>query len=370
MQSSKKIFLDLNIVSFLIIITSCIIIALGNINMLGISQKLNQKEIFEKYSMVSIAVVLSLIIGFLIGRRAERTMLTFGIIAFIISFILLVLVEFTGVHKYGSRRWIYIGGMSIHPTELIKVPIIMITSYYLAYKDLSRKILVSIPVIIVPSILVLKHPDYGSAGSILFVLLVSVFVSEIPMRFIILIFIIIGLSSPLVWEYGLKDYHRERIIGLLEQEERAMEIAYQTVQSKIAIASGGLYGAGIGKGEHGSGQWIPNLHTDFALASISEDIGFVGSTITIILFMILITLLTLKSIASEVKIAKTTCILTVSLIFFHAFVNIGMVSGILPVVGIPLTFISYAGTHNVVAGFLVGLCSGIPERKPTPIKPL
>lgn len=360
----KRTFDQVKVVSFVLIATVCLIIALGNLNMFGISKKLYQSEIFEKYSMVSVISVLLLLIGFFIAKSNRFSLPTLGFVLLITSMCLLILVELTGVQKYGARRWVYIGGISIHPTEIIKVPIIMIASYYIAaQKSLLIKTFIFTLIFLVPSALIIKHPDYGSAGSILFLMLLSFFISEVPLRFIIPVLTMIILSVPLVWRYGLKEYHRERILGLLDQEERAMEVAYQTVQSKIAIASGGLYGAGIGKGEHGSGQWIPNLHTDFAFASISEDLGFIGSTITIIVFATLITTLCLKSILSEDRITKSMCVLTSALIFFHAFVNIGMVSGLLPVIGIPLTLISYAGTHNISTSFLIGLCAGMEDKK-------
>lgn len=341
------------------IVVTCAMIVLGNVNMFGISQKLSQRELFEKYSQVSILVVLSIMSGFVIGRRSARSIFSLGVLLFLVSLLLLIFVEFTGVQKYGARRWINVGGLSIHPTELIKVPIIMVIAYYVAHRGLLELLLVSALVFIVPSALILNHPDYGSAASIIFLMMLSFFVAGVSLRLMLLLTILSVLSFPLIWHYGLKDYHKRRIIGLLEQEERKLEIAYQTVQSKIAIASGGLWGAGVGKGEHGSGRWIPNLHTDFAFASISEDLGFVGSAATLALILILISLIILKALISDDGFVRSTCVLTAGLIFFHAFVNIGMVVGLLPVIGIPLTMISYAGTHNISAGFLLGLCAGV-----------
>lgn len=364
MEDKRRTIDQIKFISFIMLLTVCLIIILGNLNMFGISKKLDQSEIFERYSVVSILTVLSILTGFFIGKNNEKPLLPLGFIIFVISICLLILVEIVGVQKYGAKRWIYIGGISIHPTEIIKIPVIMIASYYIGkQKRFLIKIFIFGIIFILPVILIIKHPDYGSAGSILFIMFLTLFISEVPMRFIIPVILMVILSAPLIWKYGLKEYHRERILGLIDQEERAMEVAYQTVQSKIAIASGGLHGAGIGKGEHGSGQWIPNLHTDFAFASISEDLGFIGSTITIIVFITLITSLCSKALLLEDKISKSLCILTAGLIFFHTFVNVGMVSGLLPVIGIPLTLISYAGTHNISTGFLIGLCAGVDNKK-------
>ncbi len=352
------------IASYIIISLFTIIIVIGNINMWSISKKLGDHSYFDKYSLISIFSILSFFIGNVIGRKSYKLIFWIGVITFITGLALLILVDFYGTTIFGAKRWVYIGGMSIQPTEIIKVPIAIISAYLLASYRPSKFLLISPIIFIIPIALIADQPDYGSALIIFLIFYICIILSEIPLKITLSISAIILVISPIVlWNWGLKEYHKERIRALLNPEENVLTSAYQTIQSKIAIATGGLKGVGFAQGYHSSGKWIPNLPSDFAFVSIAEDFGFIGVSLTLILLFGFIASLLYKAFVSSSRFPQLLLSITAGILAEHTTINLFMLVGIIPVIGIPLTLISHAGTHNVSISFLIGICYGIRDEE-------
>ncbi len=340
-----------------------LVLSIGVINMYGISVKLENEEIFRRFVFTTALTVFSFLFGFAIASRSKRFLFYTGILFFIFSVPLILHAKFKGLEAFGAKRWVSIGEITFQPTELAKVSSIILTAYVISLVRKKVAVLYSGFINLVPAIFTAIQPDVGSASVFVIIFLVSVLVSRFPLNLFVLIIFILVLFFPLVWKYGFKDYHKKRIVAFLNPETEYFSSGYQTVQSKIAIGSGGLMGMGLGKGEHSKGKWLPNLHSDLAFVSIAEDFGFVGVLFTILIILIFLSAIFIRAFISDSYFVEVFSVILGSAISYHVLLNLFMISGLFPVVGIPLTFISFAGTHNISISFLLGASIGIGDKK-------
>lgn len=262
---------------------------------------------------------------------------------------LLVAVMLMGKIGKGAQRWLDLGLLRFQPSEIMKLAIPMMAAWYFDRKsfpiDLKSLFIASL-LIFIPAIMIAKQPDLGTAIMVVAAGLSVIFLAGIPMRILIILGTLMGFSAPLLW-YVMHDYQKQRIYTLLNPEQDPLGSGYHIIQSKIAIGSGGAFGKGWLEGSQSHLNFLPEHATDFIFAVSGEEFGFVGSSF-LLLLVILIALRGLY-IARHAQTSFTR-LLAASLamtFFLSAFVNIGMVMGILPVVGIPLPLVSYGGTAMV-----------------------
>ena len=270
---------------------------------------------------------------------------------YLFGVILLVLVLLVGKTVNGSQRWLF----GVQPSEIMKLAVPMMVAWYLADKSLPPKyghLFVALIIIIIPAALVLKQPDLGTAllisASGIFVLLLA----GLSWRIIFGVLGMIAVSAPVLWTL-LKPYQQGRILTLLNPERDPLGKGYHIIQSKIAIGSGGLYGKGWLNGTQSHLQFLPERHTDFIFAVFSEEFGLIGVLILLTIYFFILSRGMYIAVEAQDSFGR---LITGSLIltfFVYIFVNMGMVSGILPVVGVPLPLVSYGGTAIVtlMAGF-------------------
>jgi len=262
---------------------------------------------------------------------------------------LLIAVMIMGKIGKGAQRWLDLGVFRFQPSEIMKLAIPLMTAWYLDRKPVPidlRTLLVAVILIFIPALLIAKQPDLGTAIMVIFAGLSAIFVAGIRIRILFIVSILASCSAPLLW-HVMHDYQKKRIITLLNPELDPLGAGYHIIQSKIAIGSGGAFGKGWLQGSQSHLNFLPEHATDFIFAVSGEEFGFVGSSILIVL-CIFVALRGLH-IAREAQTSFTR-LLAASLamtFFLSAFVNIGMVMGILPVVGIPLPLVSYGGTAMV-----------------------
>lgn len=262
---------------------------------------------------------------------------------------LLIAVMLMGKIGKGAQRWLDLGFFRFQPSEMMKLAVPMMAAWYLDKKIAPialKPLLVVSLVIALPALLIAKQPDLGTAIMVCIAGVSVIFLGGIKMRFLLIISLLLGLAAPLVW-HTMHDYQKQRIFTLLNPEQDPLGAGYHIIQSKIAIGSGGAFGKGWLEGSQSHLNFLPEHATDFIFAVSGEEFGFVGSSILIVLiFLISLRSLTIANQAQT----RFTRLLAASLamsFFLSAFVNIGMVMGILPVVGIPLPLISYGGTAMV-----------------------
>jgi len=307
-----------------------------------------------------------------VQRQLVRFALAFGVMAVVaqvapatlqrwspwvytVGVLMLVAVLLFGEVGKGAQRWLSLGFVRFQPSELVKLAVPLMIAWFLADKALPpnwRRLLVAAVLIVVPVLLIAKQPDLGTSLLVASAGIFVLFLAGISWR---LIFGLLGLgaaAAPVLW-YLMRDYQRQRVLTFLDPEKDPLGAGYHIIQSKIAIGSGGVYGKGWLNGTQSQLDFLPERHTDFIFAVLSEEFGLVGvaALLAIYLFIILRGLY----IASQAQDTFGRLLAgSLTLVFFvYLFVNTGMVSGLLPVVGVPLPLVSYGGTSLVtlMAGF-------------------
>ncbi len=270
-------------------------------------------------------------------------------IFYIIGICLLVWASFFGYVGKGARRWISFFGFNFQPSEIMKVFLIISLAKFFAEKKIQESsdyffLILPIFLVLFPFLLILTQPDLGTAMLLLFISLVIFFISGLNWKFFAF-FGIGGLTiTPYLWT-GLKEYQKQRILTLFNPENDPLGSGYQIIQSQIAVGSGGTLGKGWTKGTQSHLDFLPEKHTDFIFSMLGEEFGFIG-TLSVIGLICLITYIT-YNITSEFLQDNFKRIIGYGIIsnfFFASFINMSMVIGILPIVGLPLPLVSYGGS--------------------------
>ncbi|WP_456414057.1 rod shape-determining protein RodA [Thiolapillus sp.] len=268
---------------------------------------------------------------------------------------LLLAVLVTGVMGKGAQRWLDLGFMRFQPSELVKLAAPMMLAWYLSSKPLPpnwKHLLLSLLLLVVPVLLIAKQPDLGTAILVACSGLFVLFLAGISWRLIAVLGMLAAAAAPAVW-YLMHDYQRMRVLTFLNPESDPLGAGYHIIQSKIAIGSGGVYGKGWLNGTQSQLEFLPERHTDFIFAVLGEEFGLMGILLLLAIFLFII--LRGLYIASQAQDSYSRLLAgALILVFFvYLFVNAGMVSGLLPVVGVPLPLVSYGGTSLVtlLAGF-------------------
>ena len=271
---------------------------------------------------------------------------------YLIGIILLIFATFYGIVGKGSRRWLNLGGLVFQPSELIKILVIITLAKFFDEKKIQSArdyIFLILPIFLIlsPFFLILIQPDLGTAMVVLLLGLIIFFISGISWKFFgVLSLFFIG-SAPYIWG-SLKQYQQKRILTLFDPESDPLGSGYHIIQSQIAVGSGGIFGKGWTKGSQSHLDFLPEKHTDFIFSMLGEEFGFLG-TISVIGLICLITYLT-YSIASKSfsdNFNKMIGYGIISNYFFVSMINMSMVIGILPVVGLPLPLVSYGGSSMI-----------------------
>lgn len=278
--------------------------------------------------------------------------------AYFVGVICLILVELFGVTVNGAERWLQLGPIRIQPSELMKlaVPLALARFYHQIWEGERQSFwshLWALIIVAIPTILVLRQPDLGTALMILAAGLAVIFFAGISLRIVIGAMVLLAAATPLVYFFALHDYQRRRIETLFDPEADPLGAGYQLQQALIAIGSGGVAGKGFLEGEQKQLDYIPEQQTDFIFTIIGEEFGFMGSITLLILWAIVLVLGMNIALRSRNLFGGLAAAGFVSTLFFYVVINIGMVIGLLPVVGIPLPLISYGGTvmMTVMIGF-------------------
>ena len=266
-----------------------------------------------------------------------------------IGVVLLVLVLLLGDISKGAQRWLNLGFMRFQPSEIMRIVVPAMVAWYLSNKELPprfSKVILCFAIILVPTLLIAKQPDLGTAlliaGSGTFV----VFLAGVSWRIIAAMTLLICSALPMLW-YVLHDYQRQRILTFLNPEMDPLGSGYNIIQSKIAIGSGGVFGKGWLNGSQAHLQFLPEHSTDFIFAVLSEEFGLIGAIVLLIIYFYIIVrgfYISTQAQDSFTRLFAGGLILTFSI---YILINIGMVCGVLPVVGIPLPLVSYGGTSIV-----------------------
>ena len=317
----------------------------------GSYQPWASKHLVRFYVFLLMAIVISFI--------DIKIIYKYSYALFALTLLLLISVEIIGVLGKGSTRWIRVFGFSIQPSELVKITIILaLAKFYhdIKFENIKKIRYLFFPFLIlaIPFGFVVIQPDLGTSLSILILGAFILFLAGIKLWKFILGLIITVVSIPIFLQ-SIKPYQRDRIISFLNPESDPLGKGYQLIQSKIALGSGGATGKGFLQGTQSYLEYLPEKQTDFIFTLIGEEFGFLGTIFIIFLFILLIAVCYFISIKCFHSYGRILALGVASNIFIYVFMNIAMVSGLMPVVGIPLPLISYGGSVMLSIMISIGL---------------
>ena len=280
---------------------------------------------------------------------------------------LLVAVLFFGVGAKGAQRWLSIGGIRFQPSEMMKLAMPIVIAAYLSKKTLPprfKHVFWSLVLVAVPTVLIIRQPDLGTSILVAISGLIVLFYAGLRWRYILSAVALLLASIWPMWHYVLHDYQRRRIITLFNPEADKLGAGWNIMQSKTAIGSGGLDGKGWLLGTQSQLDFLPEGHTDFIIAVLAEEFGFVGVFVLLVLYLLVIARGLLIAVRAQDSFRRLLAGSITLTFFVYVFVNIGMVSGLLPVVGVPLPLVSLGGTSLVTLMLGFGLLMGISTEPP------
>lgn len=296
-----------------------------------------------------INMLVALVIMWLVANIPLQQIMRLALPMYIVGLVLLIGVALFGEINNGARRWLNIGVTRIQPSELMKIAIPLMMAWYFDKHEITLRLkdyLGATVLLMLPVLLILRQPDLGTALLITASGFYVLFLAGLSWRIIAGLAIAAAASLPVFWSI-MHDYQRRRIITLLDPSQDPLGAGYHTIQSSIAIGSGGIVGKGWQNGTQAQLDFLPEQSTDFIFAVFSEEFGLIGNTILLFLYLLVIgrcMVITANASTQFTRLIAGSITLT---FFTYIFVNMGMVSGILPIVGVPLPLISYGGTSMV-----------------------
>ena len=303
-----------------------------------------------------IAFLVFMPISILISLINIRIIYNLSYVFYIISLFLLICVDLVGKSAMGATRWLDLGLITIQPSEVVKISLVLMLAKFFHershYKVSDISLIFPLIAALLPIILVIKQPDLGTGIITLIVVCFMFFAAGVRIIYFVISFTWVLCTMPFIW-FMLYDYQRSRIMTFINPQADPLGKGYNIIQSKIAIGSGGLFGKGLLSSTQGPLSFLPEYETDFIFSFLMEELGFTGGIILLTLYSIIILSSLSVAINCRSTFARLLTIGIITLFFCHIFINIAMVMGLLPAVGVPLPLISYGRTMmgSMLLGF-------------------
>jgi len=275
----------------------------------------------------------------------------------------LVAVLLVGVGAKGAQRWLAIPGLPrFQPSEFMKLVVPMMAAWYLSRYFLPPtfgRVMIGLVIVLLPMFLIIQQPDLGTSLLVGMAGIFVVFFAGMSWKLIVAFFGLVSVSAPMMWFFVMRDYQKQRVLTLLDPQSDPLGAGWNIIQSKTAIGSGGMDGKGWLQGTQSHLEFLPESHTDFIVAVLAEEFGFVGMMILMALYFLIILRCLYIAVTAQDSFGRLVAGALTMTFFIYVFVNIGMVSGLLPVVGVPLPLISYGGTSGVTLMAAFGVLMSI-----------
>lgn len=358
----------------------------SNANMMGFNEKLSRFS-WSLFIPMCVVLVFSVVVLFSAGggswspfALSQLLKILFGMmIFFVVSFsniktwiksayfiyaivlVLIILVTFIGDVGMGAQRWLSLGFLNIQPSELIKIALVLALARYFAWKNSVelaqfKNYLVPILMLLIPFILICAQPDLGTAISLGMITVGMFYIVGANKKWFLIAGILALLTAPVVWYGGLHDYQRNRIITFVNPELDSKGSGYQINQAKIAFGSGGIIGKGYLSGTQSQQSFLPEKQTDFIFTMLGEEFGFFGAFMLLIIYTFIVIMLFWAAKTCRNRFGQLICFGFMLNFFIYYFINISMVLGMLPTVGVPLPLMSFGGSSLISLLFGFGLC--------------
>ncbi len=394
----KKDKIDQKIVFSPLLVIPLALVFISSILIKSIQSEFLESDFLNHLFTGLLGYFLAIFIAYIPIERIRKYLIPF----YFCSLVSLLLIYFFGISFYGAQRWLSLGIFSFQPSEVAKLSTILILAFVLERKSISsiKDLILPFLIVIFPWLLIFFQPDLGTSLVLIVLTFVMLYWSQMPIEWIfilsfciftsifylvspyLLIFWIplmgylayrstqkkiifsiltlvlhslVSMLTPIIWEFGLKDYQKDRLILFLDPGRDPLGGGYHLLQSKIAIGSGGLLGTGLLNGKLTNLQFIPEQHTDFIFSALGEELGFLGCVLVLFLFFILISQLIKVSKNARTNFESLIVIGITSIFLFQIIINLFMTIGLGPVTGIPLPFMSYGRTSLLINFICIGL---------------
>jgi len=345
-----------------------VIFIFGVLNLYSATHSQSNEGLDSLYKSQIMWFFLSVSVAFIISFLSPKTIERIAYLAYAFTLFLVLLVLLMGKVGMGAQRWLVLGPIRMQPSEFMKMGLVLALARYftrvnpevqLGFRDLIIPGLITF----IPAVMVIVQPDLGTGLLLLFIFSMMIFYKRLKWKTIGTLGALAIVSGVLMYNYGLKEYQRKRIHTFIDPYQDARGSGYNAIQSEIAIGSGQLFGKGFKNSSQASLNYLPENHTDFVFAIYNEEHGFFGSIVLIALYLIFF--MRLVWLASSVqKFFDSVLVIGIMAIFFwHTFINMAMVSGLLPIVGIPLPLMSYGGSSMLTFGVGVGIATSVANSK-------
>lgn len=343
---------------------STVIFLIGVINLYSATHATDQAELENLFRTQIGWFVVSLAAGIAISFIQPKMFYRMAYLAYLGNILLLILTLVMGKVWMGARRWLVLGPIRFQPSEMMKLMVVLALARYFSKENPDRELglkdlLIPFMFGFVPGFLIIIQPDLGTGMLVLLVTFAITFYRKLKFKTLGILILIGLVTSGVMFKYGLKDYQRKRILTFVDPDSDVKGSGYNAIQSKIAIGSGQFFGKGFKKSSQASFNYLPENHTDFAFSVFNEEHGFFGALLLISLYLILF--YRFIWLASNVNrmFESVVAIGLMSIVFWHTFINMGMVTGLLPIVGIPLPYVSYGGSSLLTFGIACGIVTSI-----------
>jgi len=292
-----------------------------------------------------------------------RLWLRYAYVFYGASLVLLGAVEIGGTTGMGAQRWIDLGIINLQPSEVMKIAIVLALARYFhsaSVEDVGRPTFLVLPLILVaaPSALVLRQPDLGTALMLIMAAGAMFFAAGVRMWKFAAVGMVAVLALPIAWRF-MRGYQRQRVLAFLDPESDALGAGYHIIQSKIALGSGGLFGRGFLQGSQSHLNFLPEKQTDFIFTMLAEEFGLVGGVTLLGLYVLILIYGFAIAFSARNQFGRLVALGVTTTFFLYVFINIAMVMGLIPVVGVPLPLISYGGTAMMTLLFGFGLMMSV-----------
>lgn len=343
-------------VDLLIFIPALLLSSFGLLMIFSLSFEKDNSIFYRQIFNISI----SILVFFLISRINFRTIIQYASILYVFVILLLLLTIFFGNEVGGAVRWMDLGFVRIQASEIAKPVLVLVLSIFLANHSLKnlKNLLLSLAIVLLPAALIIQQPDLGSSVIIILIWVFMVFLAGLSLPYILMGFAGVVLFSPLIWNL-LKDYQKERILTFVNPNLDPLGSSYNAVQALIAFGSGQITGRGLGRGTQAHLDFLPAESTDFIFAFIGEELGILGIGILVFIFFFLI--YRIIKVANSFKSLQTSLFIVSSafVLFIQFFINSSVSTGLFPVTGITLPFVSFGGSSMVSVFAILGLVNSI-----------
>ncbi len=306
-----------------------------------------------------IRFALAFAIMLIVAVMPMRILLDYAYFFYFGCVIVLIAVDVMGHTGMGAQRWLRFGGVGIQPSEFTKLAVILALARYFHHiqpEDIKRLSFMIIPAILlfIPAALIYRQPNLGTTVIVLAVGVIMGFLAGIRWRYFIGVVVTAIAATPVAW-YFMHDYQKTRVLTFLDPQKDPLGAGYNILQSMIAIGSGGLFGKGYMQGSQNQLNFLPEKQTDFIFTMYAEEMGFLGGIMLLFLYFTLLLSGMIVASRSRSTFGAMMAAGVTALLFIHIIINVGMVMGLLPVVGVPLPLMSYGGSITMTAVFAVGL---------------